>query len=301
VAGIEKEYQTKLEGKARKRAIHHALGYLVRSYFDQAAPHNLGAVVLKGHTYTDARGKEYPLLLFRSAVTTQAVGKCPCFESLIRAGRVRHVINLYGGTFPFRDLIEEERRLARQLGVTYLDAASSPRLLYRRLVERPEDYERNKRQAMENLAFLIRDHLLAPGGAPPKGNLYIHCGGGMHRSGMLFGVVRRCINGDPMDRIEAEYRRHSGYVSEKNPGGYEALNVRFIREFDCELLKRRQAPEQAQQAAAGQGEGGGAGRGVPSRRRPNKQGAEAGAASGREVGGGKGGRGVPSRRRPTDQ
>jgi hypothetical protein len=236
VAGIEKEYRTQLDPKARKRAIHHALGYLVRIYFDQAAPHNLGAVVLKGHTYTDARGRKRPLVLFRSAVTTQAAGRCPCFQSLIRAGGVRHVINLYGGTFPFRDLIEEERRLARKLGVTYLDASASPRLRFRDLVEHAEDYEGNKKQAMENLASLIREHLLAPGGSPPRGNLYIHCGGGMHRSGMLFGVVRRCVNGDPIDLIEAEYRRHTAHVSDKNPGGYEALNMRFIREFDCGLL-----------------------------------------------------------------
>jgi hypothetical protein len=37
-------------------------------------------------------------------------------------------------------------------------------------------------------------------------------------------------------------------------------------------IRARKAPEQAQQAAAGQEEGGGAGRGVPSRRRPDKEG-----------------------------
>ena len=239
VARINKEYGIQPDSEQRERAVHHALGYLVRTYFDQTSPHNLGATVLRGHTYVTPAGHTRPLVLFRSAVTTRAGGTCPCFESLIRSGQVRHVVNLYGGTFPFRDLIDRERRLARRLGASYLDAAASARLRYRGLIEHPDDYERNKRRAMRHLAELIRDHLLRPGGAAPRGNLYVHCGGGMHRSGMLFGVIQRCINGEPMDRIEAEYRRHSGYVSSEQPGGYEELNVRFIREFDCSLLEAR--------------------------------------------------------------
>ena len=64
-----------------------------------------------------------------------------------------------------------------------------------------------------------------------------HSSGGMHRSGMLFGVLRRCVNGDSMAQIEREYRRHVAYSSEQQPGGFESLNLRFIREFDCRLLK----------------------------------------------------------------
>jgi uncharacterized protein (TIGR02996 family) len=78
--------------------------------------------------------------------------------------------------------------------------------------------------------------------------------------------------------------------------GYEA------RQPPATLKKKKtkkNAPEQAQQAAAGQGQGGGAGRGVPSRRRPIKNAPEQAqqAAAGQGQGGGAG-RGVPSRRRP---
>jgi hypothetical protein len=214
---------------------HLILGYLVRSYYDQTQPHNMGVVRLRGRTYQDG-GVRRSLLLFHSAVATSTDGTSPCFESLLRHGGVRHVVNLYGGSFPFQDMIELEKRLAAKLGASYFDAARAPELAFRPLVERPEDYAPNARRAMANLARLIREQLLRPGGAAPRGNLYVHCGGGMHRSGMLVGVIRRCINRDAMAAIEADYRRHVGYVSERDSGGYELLNIRFIREFDCGLL-----------------------------------------------------------------
>lgn len=226
------------EPKARERAEHHALGYLVRSYYDQVSPQNLGVTLVEGHSFVDDKGERHPLLLFRSAVTTSPTGACPCFESLVRNGRVRHVVNLYGGTFPFRDMIEREKKLAHKLGVSYFDAAEAPKLAFRRLVEHPQDYRRNQKQAARNLARLINEQLLHPKGQQPRGNLYIHCGGGMHRSGMLFGVIQRCINRVPLEQIEAEYKRHTGYISDSKPGGYEALNVRFIADFDCTLLTK---------------------------------------------------------------
>lgn len=226
---------------------HTALGYLVRSYFDQTTPHNLGVMVLRGHHFVDPRGRRRPLLIFRSAVTTARPGPrrdrslaqqgpSPCFKSLLDAGHVRHIVNLYGGTFPFHDVIAREKRYARARGATYLDLASVPELKWRRLVEQQADYRANLGEAMQRMARLIREHLLRPGGKPPRGNLYVHCGGGMHRSGMVFGVLRRCINGEPMQRVEREYRRHTDYRSDAEPGGFERLNLQFIADFDCKLL-----------------------------------------------------------------
>jgi protein-tyrosine phosphatase len=223
--------------------VHRVLGFLVRSFYDQVHPHNMGVVRIKGHWFRDDTGRRRPLLLFRSAVTTPTSERRECFESLIRHGAVRHIINLYGGSFPFYDLIDEEKKVAKTLGAAYFDAAREPRLVYRGLVKREEEYQANLPKAMDNMAVLIRDKLLRPEGEPPKGNLYIHCGGGMHRSGMLFGVLRRCINGESMELIETEYKRHTGYESAERPGGYEALNIRFIRDFDCSLLKKSPSPD----------------------------------------------------------
>jgi hypothetical protein len=47
------------------------------------------------------------------------------------------------------------------------------------------------------------------GGNKPAGNILIHCCGGMHRTGMLFAIIRRWVNDDPIDDVLADYRRHS--------------------------------------------------------------------------------------------
>ena len=237
VAGLARQWSVTPDRAALRRARHHVLGYLVRSYFNQARPHNLGALVLSGHAVTDARGKRRPLLVIRSAVTIGATGQQACFVSLLRHAGVRHVINLYGGTFPFHDVIEAERKTAARLGVSFVDLARRPELKFRSLIEEPEDYKKNVKQAEKNLAALINTQLLRPGGQPPRGNLYFHCCGGMHRSGMIFGVLQRCINGTSMEVIEKQYRRHVAYTDDRRPGGFEPLNLRFIREFDCALIR----------------------------------------------------------------
>lgn len=212
------------------------LGYLVRIYFEQARPDNLGVTPLAGRSFVGSDGKPRPILVFRSALTAQENGVSDCFRSLVHEGQVRHVINLYAGPFPFQDLLDGERALGTTLGVSYFDAREHADIEWRSLVEEEAQYEKNRDAAQRNLARLIRDQILRPGGTEPKGNIYLHCLGGMHRSGMVFGVLRRCINRDSMESIENEYKQHVGYISEKQPGGFEALNLRFIREFDCSLL-----------------------------------------------------------------
>jgi hypothetical protein len=238
VEGIAEQWGASPDPAARKRASHHALGYLVRSYFEQTRLHNLGVMKLRGLSSRDASGRERPLLVFRSGlVFEEGGGPSACFRSLIEHAHVRHVVNLYTGTFPFRDLIAEEKRFASRLGASYFDANQAPAGNWRQLVEEEQDFAKNLPRVTEGLAALIREQILAPGGAPPRGNIYFHCGGGMHRSGMVFGVLRRCINGDPLPLIEEEYRRHTSWRSEREPGGFEPLNLQLIRSFDCGLLR----------------------------------------------------------------
>jgi len=222
--------------KQRKGAVRVILGYMVRLVFQQLGTQNLGAMRLKGWTYKDATGKERPLLVFRSGVTTDALASGSCLRSLLGPGGVKHIINLYGGHFPLHEFIRAEKQVAEKLGATHFDIAASGNR-WRKLIKTPVTYQRNRHQAMQMVATLIRDKILQPGGRAPRGNVYFHCGGGMHRSGMIFGILRRCINRDPMTLIEDEYKRHTAYRSDKEPGGYEALNIRFIREFDCSLLR----------------------------------------------------------------
>jgi len=240
VKGLATRWGVKTPEGERRKEVHHVLGYLVRLYFEQARPDNLGGVRLKGRTYKRKDGSVHPLLVFRSGLTLQTGGgPSDCFQSLIKTASVRHVVNLYAGTFPFHDLIDEEKAQARALGADYFDLREHRGLRWRSLVEEEHHFKENLAEAQKRVARLIRERILRPGGAEPRGNIYFHCAGGMHRSGMLFGVLRRCVNGAPMKAIEAEYRRHVGYISDEQPGGYEPLNLRFIREFDCSLITKK--------------------------------------------------------------
>ena len=60
--------------------------------------------------------------------------------------------------------------------------------------------------------------------------------GGMHRTGMLFALIRRYVNDDPIEDILDEYKRHVAWVDAGTPGGFEELNEKFIREFDLSLI-----------------------------------------------------------------
>ena len=84
-------------------------------------------------------------------------------------------------------------------------------------------------------ATIIKD-ILRPEGASPRGNILLHCASGMHRTGMLFGIIRRAICNDPMPSIRENYLRHVRFISEAEPGGFEPLNLRFIEEFDISMI-----------------------------------------------------------------
>jgi len=78
-------------------------------------------------------------------------------------------------------------------------------------------------------------------GDPSKpGSAYIHCYGGHHRTGVVWGVLQKCMGrdakGNPMnvDDIVEEYKCHIGYESPEKPGGYHKDNEALIREFPCE-------------------------------------------------------------------
>jgi hypothetical protein len=232
IAGI---LGVEFDTEKRKATSRILLGYLVRSMFEHLKPNNLGVMRLKGHFFVD-EGAQHPLLIFRSGVMTDSADPGSCLQSLLKAGRVRHVINLYGSSFPLHDYIDIEMQAAEAAGGTCHNEAKSKRP-WRELIEKPEKYEQNAKTAMQRIAELIKTQILLPGGHPPHGNILVFCGGGMHRTGMTYGILQRCINGESMEQVEKTYKRHTAYRSEKEPGGYEELNLRFIREFDCRLLK----------------------------------------------------------------
>lgn len=194
--------------------------------------HNLGATVLPGVQLADGR----PVLVFRTGFTADPEQAGSCVQSLLGAG-VRHIVNLYAGPMPTQALEEGEKRAVTALGGTYFSARSDPQAANWREDLRESDGPEAQQAAYKAVAELIRNQILRPGGAPPRGHVQVHCGGGMHRTGMIIGILERCVGGVPMPQVADHYKRHVGWRSATQVGGFEAENLHFIEGFDCGLLR----------------------------------------------------------------
>ena len=193
---------------------------------------NLGVVPLRGVKTADGK----PVVLFRSGFTPRPGEPGSCFESLVKVAGVRHVANLYAGPMATTDLEKGEKTAIQQAGGSYFlarDAAEGQAEWREHLREGEHD-----EAAKKAVASIINNHLLRPGGKAPSGNLHVHCGGGMHRTGMVVGVIDRCVNGTDKETLEADYKRHVGWRSDANPGGFEKDNLAFILGFDCGLIRK---------------------------------------------------------------
>ena len=196
--------------------------------------HNLGATRLGN--LTDGAGK--PLLLLRTAFTAQPAATDSCVHSLIATAKVRHIVNLYSGPMPTQELEASERQVIQAAGGSYYSARDDPHGNWREDL-RQGDAAQARQTAVAAVAEVIKTQILRPNGAAPKGSVAIHCGGGMHRTGMIFGVFERCINQTPWPEVVAGYQRHVGYRSSSERGGFEEQNLKFIEEFDCSLVQSR--------------------------------------------------------------
>lgn len=88
-----------------------------------------------------------------------------------------------------------------------------------------------KKVVMDDVAAIIRQ---IEGLSENQGAAYIHCYGGHHRTGAVWGVLQKCIGKMNVEDVIAEYKCHIGYASEQDPGGYHKDNETLIREFPCE-------------------------------------------------------------------
>lgn len=220
-----------------------SMNWFIRVLLIHGNFNNLGAVVLPSITWTDDAGQSHPLVVFHSGTTPFAEAEGSCFRSLLGTGQVRHVINLYDGNAPLRDMIEAEERVAQQLGASYTDVSRHEEYRsWRDVAANEEASAEEARAASEAVARLIREQILAPGGSPPRGNVYFHCAGGMHRSPLIANVLRRCIGGASPEQIDEAMHVHTAYESEARDGGYEPALREFVRNFDCSLLEQASAP-----------------------------------------------------------
>ena len=215
---------------ARKAMVETLFWRMVLTQLVDGDMHNLGAVPLAGLHAADGT----PLLLIRTSFTPAPERADSCVRSLVAAANVRHIVNLYAGPMPTEGLEAAERQIVQAASGSYYTARGDPDGNWREdLREGDGDAQLN---AMRAVARLIKTQILHPGGAAPKGNVQVHCGGGMHRTGMVVGVFDRCVNRAPWPDVAAAYKRHVGWRSDAEPGGFEPRNLAFIEQFDCALL-----------------------------------------------------------------
>ncbi len=88
-----------------------------------------------------------------------------------------------------------------------------------------------KEDIMKSVASIIYE---IEGSPAEPGAVYIHCYGGHHRTGAVYGVMQKCIGKMPVEAVIDEYKCHIGWKSEQSPGGYHVDNVQLIRDFPCE-------------------------------------------------------------------
>ncbi len=213
---------------------------LVRTLIIDAEQHNAGVIALRGYHWTDSSGVRHPVLVFRSAIVNNGGGGPSCSLSLLESGAVRHVVNLYDADkIPVGAIIDREQAMAKSCGATYFSPDEAERRYgsWRNQLRQAPEASADYRRAMQSLARLIREQILAPGGQPPQGNIYLHCGGGMHRSGIVMGILDRCINQESLQVVEKRYRFHTAWRSAAEPGGAEAGNLQVIKNFDCQSLR----------------------------------------------------------------
>lgn len=157
-----------------------------------------------------------PKQVFRASILARNPA---CLEQLVKRGGVRTIVNLYSG-----DLIPESALAAEEAdafvrfgGLSYI------RMLglsdYPTPTESIADIQARIASAIE----LIR---AAPG------NVLVHCVGGIHRTGEVYGVLQKCFNHLSMEAIANEYVQHAGGATDGNPE-YRAVDVDIIRSFDC--------------------------------------------------------------------
>lgn len=204
---------------------------IVRSHIIGGDHNNAAALPLTGVKTGDGKS----VTLYRSGFTPKPEAEGSCVRALV-AGGVRHVLNLYAGPMQTDDLEAAERTVVEAAGGTYFAARTAGHELseWRELLRKKGEVK----HAQAAVARIINEYVLRPGGKPPRGDIHVHCGGGMHRTGMVVGVIDRCLNGAAEAKIVADYRKHVAWRSDQVKGGYEEDNVAFIKAFDCALLKR---------------------------------------------------------------
>ncbi|AHE66317.1 protein tyrosine/serine phosphatase [Legionella oakridgensis ATCC 33761 = DSM 21215] len=156
--------------------------------------------------------------VYRSAYLA---GSPMCIQSLSKAG-IKTVINLYSGRrgyaehlYPLESTIFKANGVPDYIRIDHYMVDSSHQSL--------DKFNRKITEIIKKIAMA-------------KGNVLIHCYAGEHDTGVIFGVLNKCINHQSLKSIEEDTKCHMGFQSAYEKISYHHI-MDIIRQFPCKLLE----------------------------------------------------------------
>ena len=163
-----------------------------------------------------------------------------CLKHLVEKENIRQIVNLYDGSFKSKFVLSFWEKNH------FLRASMDKNGHFGDYTQIKDfDYDLEERGAERIYNDIIK--VIAQIASVP-GNTLIHCYGGMHRTGIVFGVMQKCLNG-PKNKTENkkfvsevvhnEYKCHTAYQNAEKKGGYHIENMTIIRHFPCDRLHKK--------------------------------------------------------------
>jgi hypothetical protein len=181
-----------------------------------------------------------PKKVFRSTYMSELGNrkgdKRKCLSNLVKAHNLTDIINFYDGHFSNKDaLMKSEREMfLGKKGVGGKHYAHLKGYEYRLNYDNFEGDPLIKSiDVFKNVKKVISSISKA------KGSVLIHCFGGMHRTGIVYAVMQKCLNYKQKKiskEILLENQCHVKYDGPEKKGGFQQENIKLIQEFPCNAL-----------------------------------------------------------------
>jgi|GEM_PF-1861455 hypothetical protein len=181
-------------------------------FFSVLKNNNLGAVKI---LFRNGERKT----VYRSAYLA---GSPLCIHALSKR-KIQTVVNLYSGHLGYAAHMHSlEAAIFKANGVRH----------YLRINNYMVDALRLPQKKLNNkIANIIKKIITA------KGNVLIHCYTGEHDTGVIFGVLNKCLNKQSPKAIQENTSCHMGHTSKYGQKTYLRV-TKIIRHFPCSLLHK---------------------------------------------------------------
>jgi hypothetical protein len=161
-----------------------------------------------------------------------------CMKALVQEHALSKIVNYDELDWPSANRLTEEEKNSflkwNPKGSYWKFVDSEKRTFQYKFSKAPGKTETERRETVfRDIIRIIREIEGSPG---DPGSVYIHCYGGHHRTGVVYGVLQKCLGNLSVEDAIREYRCHIGYESELSPGGRHPDNETVIREFPCDRL-----------------------------------------------------------------